>query len=367
MEEQLINSLLEQTELTPDFIQRAWPLILDQARSTLEPWSNEIDEILVCGCGDSHHAAVGIELPFSLWSGRKVRAAPAMFTSRYLIPQLGQVAKKTLVIGISASGEIARTIEAIELANEVGAVTLAFTSNPDSSLGKEAASCLSISLPAFQGPGLISYLSSLLMGYASCAVLAGKGMEDRIILPMKQIPAILDERIPVESQAGLQFAESTGQMTGCVFVAGGSLLGSAMFSAAKMIESTGIFAWPQELEEWAHLEYFCDPADMLTWFLTSGGRTMSREEELLEAASAIGRRIQISRWEGKGEWDASTREAFAPLGIWVKPVAFVAKTAKLLNEIPFRGFSGGRSHVEGGGPSRIRSSSRITSTRKLMQ
>jgi glucosamine--fructose-6-phosphate aminotransferase (isomerizing) len=365
MEEQLKNSLMEQSDLAPDFIERMLPLVLDQARSVLQPWLEEVDEILICGCGDSHHAALGLELAFSLWSRRRVRAAPAMYASRYLVPQLGAGAARTLVIGISVSGEVARTIEAVELANEVGAKTLAFTSDPTSNLGKRAKGSLSVPVPVFEGPGLLSYLASLLMGYVSCVVLAGEGIGEIIFSAMQEFPMILDEWMPSELQAGLEFAENSEQITGCVFVAGGSLMGSAIFSAAKVIESSGLYAWAQEIEEWAHLEYFCDPADMPTWFLTSGGRTASREQELFAAAEKIGRRIHISHWEGKTEWDLNTREALAPLGIWVGPVAFAARIAEMMDESPFRGFCGGRSQLEGGGPSRIRSSSRINSIRDL--
>lgn len=359
------NSLIEQSHITSKFIKSAWPGLLGAMHEAITPWVDEIEEVLLCGCGDSHHAALGLEFAFDLWSGRRIRAAPAMFTSRYLVPRLEPPARKTLVIGISASGEVARTNEAIILANEMEAKTMAFTSNPDSSLGQVAKVCVSIPTPTFTGPGLLSYISSLLMGYACCGTLAREDHREEIISCIGEVPALLDHWIPSELEKGFNFAQATETSQEAVFIAGGSLFGSANFSAAKAIESAGAHAWAQEIEEWAHLEYFCEPSDMPTWFLTAGGRTESREQEVFEAARVIGRRMNISRWEGEINWNSNTREALAPLALWAGPVAYAARLAELWDEKPFRGFGGGRSHVEGGGVSRIRSSLKISSLRDL--
>ena len=75
--------------------------------------------------------------------------------------------------------------------------------------------------------------------------------------------------------------------------------------------------------------------------------------------------MNISRWEGGTNWNPNTREALAPLALWVGSVAYSARLAELWDEKPFRGFGDGRSHVEGGGASRIRSSLKISSLRDL--
>jgi glucosamine--fructose-6-phosphate aminotransferase (isomerizing) len=361
----LENTLIEQSRVASEYVRNNWSGFMRDAMEALEPWLNDVDQVYLCGCGDSHHAAIGLEFAFDLWSGRKIRSAPAMFMSRYLIPRLDSSTMQTLVIGISASGEVARTIEAIDLANDVGAITMAFTSNSESSLGKRAKVSLTAAVDSFPGPGLLSYLASLLMGYASCATLASEEYREVICACMDELPSLLDEWIPSVIEMGKDFVLDTMMETGGVFVAGGSLFGSAMFAAAKVIESVGAYAWAQELEEWAHLEYFCNPKQMPTWFLTAGGRTTSREQEIFEAAKVIGRRMMINRWEGLGHWSSTTREALAPLGLWAGPAACAANLAERMNEKPFRGFGGGRSSVEGGGASRIRSSIRLKSFRDL--
>jgi glucosamine--fructose-6-phosphate aminotransferase (isomerizing) len=152
-----------------------------------------------------------------------------------------------------------------------------------------------------------------------------------------------------------------GYQEGAVVILGtGPAYGSALFSAAKLIEAAGVQAWGQDVEEWTHLEFFCEPSTMPTWLLSSRGRSLGRELEVEAAARTIGRQYYLSTWEGGKDWPTHTREALAPLGLWVGPVAFASRLAFLMDEVPFRGFGGGRSQVEGGGANLIRSSERIS-------
>jgi glucosamine--fructose-6-phosphate aminotransferase (isomerizing) len=362
----LENRLIDQSYQAPDYIRRAWPVLADDAQKVLAPLDETIEQIIICGCGDSHHAALGVEMAFELWSGRRVRSASAMFASRYLIPRLSESGQNSLLIGISTSGHVARTMEAVELAKSQGVRTLAFTSDADSPLGRVSDFCIAAPLPDYWGPGLLSYLASLMMGYATCAVLSDEKVRGEIYRCMEGFPEVLQDYITSEFKVGGDFAESFSDSV-IVFVAGGSLIGSAMFSAAKAIESAGVHAWAQEIEEWAHLEYFCDPAEMATWFLGAKGRTKDREQEVVEAARVIGRRLIMSEWPGGDGWSTSVREALAPLGLWPGPVAFAARLAERLGQEPFRGFSGGRSQEEGGGVNRIQSSLRLSSISDLDQ
>jgi hypothetical protein len=99
---------------------------------------------------------------------------------------------------------------------------------------------------------------------------------------------------------------------------------------------------------------------MPTWLLSSKGRSSGRESEVEAAARAIGRQFYVSTWQGGVNCSPHAREALAPLGLWVGPVAFASRLALLTDEEPFRGFMGGRSHDEGGGASKIRSSERVS-------
>jgi glucosamine--fructose-6-phosphate aminotransferase (isomerizing) len=354
-----IMVLTQQIEMVEEHIATQWPIALSYAKD-LPPLQKNISQVLIGGCGDSHHAALGLEFAFSLCTGNQAYAMESMRLARYAPSILRTQPELTLVVGISSSGEVARTIEALEIWRELGAQTLAITTNPDGTLANVADRSLVLAPPGFpHEPGLLSYIGSLLMGYAAVAWLSGQDEHHRLNQLINQIPGLLQEWVQTERRRGEAFADIVEDGI-TVFLGSGAAYGSAKFGAAKVIEASGERCWAQDVEEWAHLEYFCDPAYMPTFVLSAEGRSNTRELELLKAMKALGRSVLLSRWGGHKGWTKGEREALSPLALWVAPSAYASKRAELLSEEPFRGFSGGRDRLEGGGASRIRSSQRLS-------
>jgi len=351
------KSLTIQIGMARDYITEFWETAIKRA-SHLAIENASVRKVILCGSGDSHHAALGLEMILRTLAQRHVQAGSSMYLSRYLIPDSGTRCQDTLLVAISSSGEVARTIEALEMGNEIGAQTLAITSNIDSTLATTAGNVLQVEVPDFPfGPGLLSYLGSLLMGYALAARLCDDASAELISTAVEALPAILERWMPGQLELGRRFASEVQDGT-CVIVGGGPAYSSALFGAAKVIEAAGEMIWAQELEEWAHLEYFCEPANMTTWVLTTHGRGRSREVEVINAAKTIGRRLAVSSWDSGEDWHPLLRESLSPLALWVAPTAYAAERSFLLDAVPFRGFGGGRDPSEGGGASRIRSSQR---------
>lgn len=361
------DSLTHQSELAPRFIKQSWESALTSATSTIEQLGGCFTEIYFAGCGDSFYAGLGLEYCFNTWADIRTIAGSSLKVGRYLVPRLMDRDHQALVIAISASGEVARTLEVLDLAKHTGAKTIGITANPESSLAKSADAFLTLQLPDLpHGPGLISYLASLLSGYALCGLLGTKAVGEMIRTTMQAVPEQLDQWISGEGPRGKELARRTASRSEMVLVGAGPDHASAMFSAAKVVEACGVSAWGQDTEEWAHIEYFSEPANMLTWILSSAGRAVERETEIEAAAKAIGRNLVVSRWKGWSGLERSIREAISPLFLWAGPVAFAAELAEILGEQPFRGFGGGRSKLEGGGISRIRSSERVHSIEELI-
>ena len=351
------ESLTIQIEMAVGFIAEFWKKASNQA-SHLALAPESVRKVVLYGSGDSHHAALGLEMIFRTLSKRRVQAGSSMYVSRYLVPDLGETSQETLLVGISSSGEVARTIEALEMGNEIGVQTLAITSDVESTLAKTAGNLLPVELPDFPaGPGLLSYLGSMLMGYALAERLCDDSLAQRLSEVLETLPVVLERWMPDQLQLGRRFANEVQDGT-CVIIGGGPAYGSALFGAAKVIETAGERVWAQELEEWAHLEYFCEPANMTTWILKTDGRCRSREAEVINAAQAISRRLAVSSWGGGDGWHPLLREGLSPLALWVAPAAYAAERSIILDAVPFRGFRGGRDPREGGGASRIRSSQR---------
>jgi glucosamine--fructose-6-phosphate aminotransferase (isomerizing) len=354
-----VRSLELQAAMAPRFIAQAWPSASDQALAACPELPETVRSIVICGCGDSYHAAVSLELALAASSGLPVRAASSLAAGRYLLPRHAHDPQSVMLIAVSASGEVARTLEAAELARQCGAHTLAITTQAESALAHAAGGRLVLALPELpEGPGLLSYLASLLLGYALAETWSPEKERGRLAGAITELPGRLDSWLTGEAGVGRALAEELDPARPIVFLGSGPAFGSAMFCAAKTIEAVGAAAWAQDVEEWAHVEYFSNPADQTLWLLSSGGRSADRESEVLAAAQAIGRRVQISRWQAPESKDSLLREAVAPLALWAGPAALAERLAERLGELPFRGFAGGRDRREGGGPSRIRSSPR---------
>lgn len=350
------DSLTRQAGLATAYLSQAWPGVLEQAREFLATAGGGLRRVLVCGCGDSHCAALGAEFGLRHWSGLPLRGAESMQASRYLLDGAGP---DLLVVGISSSGEVARTLEAVEVARRAGARTLAVTCSSHSSLAACAEGAIAPSLPAFPpGPGLLSYLAALQACTAIAAVLSTGRTARRISELMDELPGLVEADRRSEEPAAEAFAEQVTEADQGVFVGSGPCRAAAEFSAAKVMEACGLYYRGQDVEEWSHLEYFVEPPGMPTWILSAGGRAATREAEVESAAAAIGRRLLVSRWQGGKDWSREEREALAPLALWVGPVAFAQRLMAERRAEPFRGFGGGRSAAEGGGASRIRSSDR---------
>jgi glutamine---fructose-6-phosphate transaminase (isomerizing) len=358
----LRESLTVQADRAPGFVGEAWPALLDQARQSLAGWEERLTTLLVCGCGDSHFAAQGAEFGLRMWTGRRVRVASSMMAARYLMQGAGT---DWLVIGISASGEVARTVEALEQARHAGARTLALTCTRNSTLTQTADAAIVADLPEYPfGPGLISYLAALLGVLAVGASLAPGANRKRIPALIGSLPEQMAHTAAVQGEQGRAFADAVVESPDGVFLGSGPAYGAAGFAAAKVLEASGLAYHAQDVEEWAHLEYFQEPADTPTWILTSGGREATRVDEVEHAAQAVGRRLQVTRWLGNPEWSSDEREALSPFGLWPAPVAFAQQLMERLDREPFRAFGGGRSLTEGGGASRIRTSQRLALNRR---
>jgi glucosamine--fructose-6-phosphate aminotransferase (isomerizing) len=351
-----MDQLRNQKELARDHLSTAWPAIKDQAAKA--KLDEAIQNVIVCGCGDSHHAASALSFGFSALAPVHCQPAHSMHAARYLLPELGEQAKHTLVIAISASGEVARTIEALEMAASVGANTLAFTGNAGGTLARTAQRAIVFAGPQLpHGPGLISYLSSLLMGYALIYRIAETPIGRKMDRAITQLFTDMEPWIEDRWERGVRFAES-GEDGTCVFIGSGPAYASALFGAAKLLEASGEPAWGQDVEEWAHLEYFGARPDMRTWLLSAAGRSFSRELEVRAAAEAIGRRWHEDRWQQLETDFGELNEILAPLVLWAGPCGYAWRRTTIRGETPFRNFSGGRDRAEGGGASRIRSSAR---------
>src|SRR5262245_4904432 len=142
MEIREASRVLEQAMGTSDAILQQLGRLEARAREVLSTAEIlAVHRVVLTGCGDSYFAAVSAKWSFERLVGAPVEAVPSMTAGRYTLPTLaGQGAGGLLVVAISSSGEVARTVEAVRAARGVGARTLALTARPDSRVGRAAES-----------------------------------------------------------------------------------------------------------------------------------------------------------------------------------------------------------------------------------
>lgn len=247
--------------------------------------------VYLVGCGDSWYCGMATRLAFEAWAGVPTEALQAHEFSRYY----GLYAPaESLVVAISNSGRVARTVEAVIRARARGMMTVAGTSALDSRIAQEAELAIDLGYAERRfAPGTSSYMASMLLQYCVALYLAEVGGR----LTAAQVEAKLDE-IAAEAEGMQQTLETSrpileklGQQAKLsdklIFIGGGPNYGTAFFSMAKIFEAARVHAAGQQLEEWAHEQYFVTGADTYTFVIAPPGASVDRAREQLWAANQM--------------------------------------------------------------------------------
>jgi len=279
-------------ELTRPFAQ--------QIRTVLTPseW-RAVTKVYLTGDGDSYHASCAAELAFATIAD--VACAP-MSAQRFLdygAAWMRHAAPhQTLVVATSASGGTQRVVQAIERAKEHGALTVALTGTPDSAVTRVADRTIVVELPQKQrSPGIRTYQASLL-GMLLVAIQLGEMRDtshqaeaDGLRQEVAALADVVDATASAIKERCREVADMIADSPAMVMLGSGPSYGTALFSAAKVIEAAGVFAMGQDLEEWWHVERFAYPVDMPVFVIAPPGRSHWRAGDLAATARALGRRV----------------------------------------------------------------------------
>ena len=116
-------------------------------RDIVEPAARRVEEALghvqperwkviyTAGCGDSFYAGLACEMAFGEFCRMPVKALAAMPFARY---EAAAAVTPSGLFGISNSGEVARSIEAVALARAAGMDTVAVTGREGSGIARAA-------------------------------------------------------------------------------------------------------------------------------------------------------------------------------------------------------------------------------------
>jgi len=371
----------QQIHTLPDLLRDIAQPFDESARATFDfELCNSVKRVYLVGCGDSYHAPVGAELAFHQLAGVPTQASSALTFSRYqagFMPPTGP--QTNLVITVSVSGIVSRTIEALQLARKAGAVGIALTGTPDAPLAQAGEKVFKTTVPPLSSevaggpvPGVRSYLASQ-VGLYSAAIRIGEvsghlttAQANDLRAELAGLADVMEATIDACEPLARDLVAEWQDAPEFVYVGAGPLYGVAMFSAAKMLEASGDPAMAQETEEWAHLQYFAARPDTPTVLISAAGFDADRMAEVARAAQVIGRRTVGVLPEAEATISAyldhtlpvvgEVRECFAPLVYSIPGELLAAERAQAIDAEYFRGFGGGRTVEWADGASRIRDS-----------
>ena len=347
-----------------------------------------VKRIYIVGCGDSHHAPVGAELAFHQLTGVPTQALSSLPFSRYTAGFLPDTGPKTnLVIGISVSGKVSRTIEAIAMARQAGATTVALTGNPGGPFGQAAEKVFETAVPPLPDelsglivPGIRSYLASqiaLILAAIRIAEVRGSlttRAADAERAQLAELADIVEETTQLCEPIVDQLVGTWRDATMFEFVGSGPLYGVAMFSAAKVLEASGDPALAQETEEWSHLQFFLDAPNTPTILHSANGFDADRMAEVARAAQSIGRRLALVSTEAATEIrqyvdtllpiPPAVPERYASIVYSIPGELIAAARAAAIKAPYFRNFEGGRTVDWADGASAIYESHMIDTLRR---
>jgi len=296
-----MSEMLNQIQSLPGLIREQVPILDMRVRAAFTHAELlSIKEIVLTGCGDSYFAGMAARHFFQRVCNIPTRALPAFEAARYdLADYKSPFPRNPLVIATSVTGKVVRSVEAISIAREQNGLTLGITGHLQAPLAQASDKTIDCTLPPMaRCPGVRSYCMSLLVMYLLGIHLAEvKGilsqresgqMRARLSHTANQLEDTLRQSQPKAQELAGIFKD----VQYFVFLGEGTNYATAYFTAAKVTEACGLVAVPQNVEEWAHLQYFESTfPDAPTFLITNQHRGYPRFLELIPLMRRIGRRI----------------------------------------------------------------------------
>ena len=294
----------------------AVPAVMESVQPQLEALDpalfKRLSHIYITGCGDSYFAGLAARYAFARYAGVPTDALEALefgrYTAEYLPPD-------SLVFGISNSGKATRSVEAAVNARLGGAHTVAITGNPDGWLAQESDTILDQSVrvageligmpsnlatdtepdkPRRGSFGLVNYLASLTTLYLTAfhtGVVRGHLTETdagALRAELRTTADLISRTVDLCTPAAQDYAEKVKEVDSYTILGSGPSLATSLFYAAKTYELPRVYGVSQELEEWAHEQFFLTGPGTQVLFIAPQGRSISRVRELLHTTRTMG-------------------------------------------------------------------------------
>lgn len=275
--------------------QSTWQRTITLADETLDAWlagfaAAQVSRIYFVGCGTSYYAGQVAKYATEHIAHIPVEAAQAFAFATYAAPAV--LGPEVLVVGISTTGESEAVVDALAHAHACGALTLAVTANPGSSVTQTAqATLLTGGEDDKVSVKTKSYVQSLVVLYALAERLArARGVQNsinwrqQIEAAAQAVAAFLSEMQPAVEELADHYRAASK-----VFVLGtGPNNGTVEEASLKVIEMAKMYSEAQELEDFLHGRFREVDQVNPMFFVAPHGRASSRTLDFLTATSQVG-------------------------------------------------------------------------------
>jgi fructoselysine-6-P-deglycase FrlB-like protein len=269
--------------------------------------------------------------------GLRYKAASALEMLAYTAPKMGP---DDLAVAISMSGTADRTNEAAEAIRARGALVLALTNGSGGNLAKIAQSKISLELTDLAPflTGTAKYTASLLGLMLLLQGAAGRN-DDELQTAIRALPAIASG---AEAFAREQ-AETliTRPITGIRILASGCNLATADYGTAKFLKLMPLPATADDIEEFAHRQFWSTPADDLVIYIAANPAAARCASASAAALGGMGMRTIAIDTPSSPVTTAAGRFTLPDIGEPVSP---------LLAAIPIQFLSYFIARAQGGNP-----------------
>ena len=291
-DQRAIGVMLREIEMIP-------AVMADQAAALTAPIAGLVDglgaplpEVVLTGCGDPYFAGLAAKLAIERDGGVRCQAIEALELTRYAIRYVPLEPRPPLLVAVSHSGSVGRTIEAATTAAAFGWRTTALTGRADGRLAAVADPIL-MTVPTLGfSPGTSTYVAMVVAlltlarelaragGRADAAARVGRGLADA--------PELAAETIRASVEPARRAADLIAAAPSTTFLGSGPHRASSEFGAAKLFEGPQRYGVAQQLEEWAHEQYFISGPATPVVIVAPAGASRDRAGELLDEMAFIG-------------------------------------------------------------------------------
>jgi len=281
-----IRAMLGEIDGIPSLLERQLHE-LDAPIGALAGTLDGIDEVVFVGCGDSYFAGQAATLAFERCAGVRATALHAMEFARYRVRYLTD---RTLVVPISYSGRVGRTVEAAVQVKRFGQTMIALTGSADGLLGQSCDRSLVLSVPSLGfSPGTNTFAGMLLALLQLAAAMGERrGSGPALREALHQLPDAARETLAMAAEPARRAAGRLAGAEWLCFIGAGPSEAIARFGAAKLFEGPQMLGTWANLEEWAHEEYFVSGAGTPVVVIAPSGASRDRAEEILSELEFIG-------------------------------------------------------------------------------